>query len=146
MGTVLVVEDDRGCCLTLASLIRHSGHRARTACNAEEALGLLRNSSEPAMPDLIIVDSRATAADGLALLRALRTDPCAAHLPVIIFSACNDTDTMSQAREVGVAEYWVKTNFDFTELPRRLNRYVRSDEQPGTRCIEEQPAAAAVPD
>ena len=129
MGSVLVVEDDRGCCLSLAALIRRAGHGAKTACSAREAIGNLDLAIAGGfLPDLLIIDIEMPEMDGLTLLKKLRDQPKTQYLPVIVFTACSDPAVIFEAQQLGASEYWVKARFDFTELPRRLNRYIATNE------------------
>lgn len=68
-GHVLIVEDDEGLCDLLASEVREAGARVETASTAEEARALLEQS----VPEVIVSDLRLPGADGLELLRHVRT-------------------------------------------------------------------------
>lgn len=85
-----------------------------------------------ALPDLLIIDIEMPEMDGLTFLKTLRTKPQTQYLPVIVFTACSDPAVISEAQQLGASEYWVKARFDFTELPRRLNRYIASAEDAET--------------
>ena len=146
MGSVLVVEDDRGCCLSLAALIRRAGHGAKTACSAKEALGNLELAlAGGSLPDLLIIDIEMPEMDGLTFLKKLRDQPQTQYLPVIVFTACSDPAVISEAQQLGACEYWVKARFDFTELPRRLNRYIAAAGRTETSPLHASPRPRPVP-
>ena len=143
MGTVLVVEDDRGCCLTLAALIRRAGHRVRSCYSAHEALAeLLTTSPDATRPDLVIVDFAMPEMDGIELLRRMRADARTQHTPVIFFSAVSDERVIARATSLGASEYWVKARFDFAELPRRVNRYVPTAQEQDLATTAPAPPAS----
>jgi DNA-binding response OmpR family regulator len=60
-------------------------------------------------------------ADAIAQLRAVvRTQPDLAAVPVVMFSACQDAETVSRALESGAIDFWRKASFNFNELPERV--------------------------
>src|SRR5437764_13758096 len=60
--------------------LREHGFGADVACSAAEALSMMRGQ----LPDLVICDLQMPLMDGAEFLRALRSDPRTAEIPVII--------------------------------------------------------------
>ena len=60
------------------------------------------------LPDLILVDMLLPDIDGLAVLRALRSDPRTAHIRCVALSANATPGDLQAARAAGFADYWTK--------------------------------------
>ena len=71
-GETIIVVDDAAVSLKFAAAaLRGEGYTVRVACNAEEALMILRTM----VPDLLLVDIQLPGMNGLELTRRLRQDP-----------------------------------------------------------------------
>jgi CheY-like chemotaxis protein len=86
---VLIVDDDPGCRLLLADLLCSEPYRLLEASNGPAALEVARQE----LPDLILLDVRMPAQDGLAVLRKLKEQDRTCHIPVIMVTAlAEDSD------------------------------------------------------
>ena len=123
-GSVLIVDDDRGCGRSLAVLIRHLGHKADYVDSGGQALQYLHDRT----PDLVILDVMMPEIDGLEVLRRMREDPKTAQVPVVMFSAMADPTFRESVCRRGANDYWVKATLDFDSLESRLERYLPTDQ------------------
>jgi CheY-like chemotaxis protein len=121
MPTILVVDDHAGTRKPLVRLLQLEGYAATGACNALEALAMAQHSP----PDLILLDVMIPPMDGLTFLMRLREDPAAREIPVIVVSGLSDPQTIARAKELGVKEHLVKTQFSTQELLDAIKRYIR---------------------
>lgn len=86
---VLIVDDNAvNRRVALGALARLSGAELVQAADGLEALA--RASSE--QPDLILLDVNMPELDGPATFARLRSDPVTAHIPVVFFTACAESD------------------------------------------------------
>jgi CheY-like chemotaxis protein len=83
MATILVVEDEFGIAEVLASALTDAGHNVLTAINGRHGLERLKESQ----PELVLLDFMMPVLDGPAMVRAIRTDPEARAVPIIIMSS-----------------------------------------------------------
>jgi CheY-like chemotaxis protein len=83
MATILVVEDEFGIAEVLASALTDAGHNVLTAINGRHGLERLKESQ----PELVLLDFMMPVLDGPAMVRAMRTDPAARAVPIIIMSS-----------------------------------------------------------
>jgi CheY-like chemotaxis protein len=83
MATILVVEDEFGIAEVLASALTDAGHNVLTAINGRHGLERLKESQ----PELVLLDFMMPVLDGPAMVRAMRTDPEARAVPIIIMSS-----------------------------------------------------------
>jgi len=80
---ILVVEDDPDIARLLAMMLRNGGLAADVACDAEQAVSMLRSRRYAAMTlDLVLPGQ-----DGVSLIRQLRAQPETRELPIVVVSA-----------------------------------------------------------
>jgi signal transduction histidine kinase/DNA-binding response OmpR family regulator/ligand-binding sensor domain-containing protein len=101
--TVLVVDDHPDLRRWIA---RHLAPRYRVleAADGLEALAVVRRE----LPDLVVTDVMMPGMDGHDLVRALRADPDAGLVPIVMLSARGGTDSQVSGLERGADAYLVK--------------------------------------
>lgn len=90
-------------------------YRIRTARDGDEALALIGELH----PDVVVSDVMMPGRDGYALLRALRSEPETAGVPVLLLSARSRTRDIVAGLEAGADDYLVKP-FEPAELLARI--------------------------
>lgn len=90
-------------------------YRVRTARDGDEALALI----DELHPDVVVSDVMMPSRDGYALLRALRSEPETAGVPVLLLSARSRTRDVVAGLEAGADDYLVKP-FEPAELLARI--------------------------
>ena len=123
MSTILVVDDHADTRKPLVRLLQVEGYKAIGAANALEALAAVNHMN----PDLILLDVMIPPMDGLTFLMRLREDERQRKLPVIVVSGLSDPQTIARAKELGVKEHLVKTQFSSQELLDAVKRHVRPE-------------------
>jgi DNA-binding response OmpR family regulator len=88
---VLIVEDDQELRELLRTTLEGEGFTAEIATDGAEGLSRLRRG----VPDLVLLDLVLPRVNGLEVLMALRSDPAARRVPVIVM-----TGTQTQASEL----------------------------------------------
>ena len=131
--TVLIADDDS---LVRAALKRILFRYFRcTVLDAEsgvEAIAILGRSRV----SFAIIDIEMPKMSGVELLRAIRTSPEHAALPVAVISGCNSEAVVREVIALGVADYFVKP-LKTDKVLERLTRIVEY-------VAKEQPVASAV--
>src|SRR3954454_15322447 len=102
--------------MLLTRSLEQAGHEVRTAVNGREALALVRQDP----PDVILLDIEMPELDGIAVLEELKGDDALAHLPVIMISAIDESESVLRCIEIGAEDYLPKP-FDPVLLRARLN-------------------------
>ena len=113
---VLVVDDDRVNRMLLARSLEAEGHIVQTATNGREALEVIHR--EP--PDVVLLDIVMPELDGMSVLQELKADDALAHVPVIMISAVDESDSVLRCIETGAEDYLPKP-FDPVLLRARIN-------------------------
>jgi CheY-like chemotaxis protein len=122
MGTVLVVDDHGDTRRPMVRLLQLEGYKAIGASTALEALAATNHEN----PDLILLDVMIPPMDGLTFLMRLREDAKGREVPVIVVSGLSDPQTVARAKELGVKEHLVKTQFTPQELLEAVKRHIRT--------------------
>lgn len=92
----LVVDDDKGVCSAVGSVLTAAGHRVALASSRLEALEVVRRRPV----HFGIVDVHVCADDGLVIVGHLRT--VVQHFPVIVMSGEFTPEIVSRATRLGV--------------------------------------------
>ncbi len=80
--SLLVVDDDPSVCKLMKGQLEVCGYGVNTVGSAEAALGHLQKNRA----DLLILDLLMPEMDGIELIHAIRKDPLAARIPVVLVS------------------------------------------------------------
>jgi CheY-like chemotaxis protein len=82
---ILVVEDNDMNMQLVEFLLEEGGHRIVKATSGEEALTLTRDGQAPL--DLILMDIHLPGMDGLSVVRAIKSNPETARIPILALTA-----------------------------------------------------------
>jgi DNA-binding response OmpR family regulator len=114
---ILVVDDDRLLCRSLAYSLEHAGYRVNTVGSAEDALALARRDP----PDLVLLDIGLPGIDGLEALRRFQEQ---SRTQVIFLTARRRTLEEVIGLEMGADDYITKP-FDPDVLMARIKTALR---------------------
>jgi CheY-like chemotaxis protein len=132
MATVLVVDDDPQITKPLARLLKMEGYDVICAANAIMAMAQALHHE----PDVILLDVAMPPMDGLTFLFLLRDKPYGRTVPVIVVSGQEDENTMRRARNLGVNDYLIKSQYKTRDLLALIRQYCPA-------CAEALTATAA---
>ncbi|MBP2668406.1 MAG: phoB [Deltaproteobacteria bacterium] len=117
---VLIVEDEKEIQDLLAHYLRKEGFAPILAADGEAALSAARREK----PDLILLDILLPKADGLEVLRAVRSDADLARTPVVMLTAKGDETDRVIGLELGADDYIPKP-FSPREVVARIKAILR---------------------
>jgi CheY-like chemotaxis protein len=120
MANVLIVDDDVDGCRPLARLLEVVGHKPFFVHDGRDALSLL----DRVRPDMILLDVMMPGVDGIDVLKTIRAHPRHKDLPVVVYSALSDPDTVDRAIKSGAQHYLVKSKVDFQEIRRCIESHL----------------------
>jgi DNA-binding response OmpR family regulator len=118
--TILVVEDEKEIQDLLVHYLRKEGFAPILASDGETALSKARKEK----PDLILLDILLPKADGLEVLRAVRSDANLARTPVVMLTAKGDETDRVIGLELGADDYIPKP-FSPREVVARIKAILR---------------------
>jgi nitrogen regulation protein NR(I) len=135
MQKILIIDDDEGVCYSLARMLSSDDRRVTAVQTPEAGFEALRGED----PDLVMLDVKIPGADGLELLKQIRTER--SRQMVVIMTAHGSTETAIEAMKRGAFDYIMKpfetdvlnTVVSKALLSARLNKRVEAG-------IEDSPA------
>jgi CheY-like chemotaxis protein len=104
MALIVVVEDDPGTRMLIASVLKKEGHDVLTADNGSQGMAVIRGRR----PDLILSDVEMAPMNGFELLAAIRNDPVARGTPVILLTSLHERAHIRIGMTSGADDYLTK--------------------------------------
>jgi class 3 adenylate cyclase len=114
--TILIADDDGVSRKLLRRLLEQDGHDVRAAANGAEALEVFAQVEI----DVVLLDIVMPELDGISVLERLKATPGANHIPVIMISAIDETESVVRCIEIGADDYLPKP-FNPVLLRARIN-------------------------
>ncbi len=119
--TTILIADDEDTILNMLSLAMTSaGYNVLLAHDGVQALAQIKEHK----PDLVLLDLQMPRMDGFTVCRSVKSDVFLRHIPVIMLTAQNQTQTKVTGLEAGADDYVTKP-FDLDELLARLRTILR---------------------
>ena len=118
--TILVVEDEKEIQDLLAHYLRKEGFSPLLASDGETAILKARKEK----PDLVLLDILLPNADGLEVLRTIRSDETIGRTPVVMLTAKGDETDRVVGLELGADDYIPKP-FSPREVVARIKAILR---------------------
>jgi len=115
-ATILIADDDLVNRKLLRRLLEQDGHAVVAAANGAEALELFAEEQI----DIVLLDIIMPELDGIAVLERLKETPEGKHVPVIMISAVDETESVVRCIEAGADDYLAKP-FNPVILRARIN-------------------------
>ena len=117
---ILVVEDEKEIRDLLAHYLRKEGFSTVLAPDGETAIHRARKEK----PDLVLLDILLPKADGLEVLRTIRSDDTIGRTPVVMLTAKGDETDRVVGLELGADDYILKP-FSPREVVARIKAILR---------------------
>lgn len=127
--TILLVEDDEALRRMLSVSLGSLG-RVVTARSGDDALEQLEDMGPPS---LVVSDVMMPGMTGLELVRAMRSDPRLAHVPVVLLSAKTDARAVIDGINAG-ARHYVTKPFKTADLTEKVARLIRTNARATVRA------------
>lgn len=115
---VLIAEDDANIVESLSFVLEREGFAVRAVLDGEAALRELRADA----PDLLVLDLMLPRMNGFEVLKAVKSDPALAAVPVIVLTAKGQAQDRRMVEEIGAEGFMTKpfSNREIVERVREL--------------------------
>jgi len=120
--TVLIVEDNYDLQGFIKELLSHD-YNILLADNGEEGFHYAKSN----FPDLILSDIMMPILSGIDMCKKLQTDPLTKHIPIILLTAKNSTNSKISGLKSGAIEY-INKPFNTNELLLKIKNIILSKE------------------
>ena len=115
---ILIIEDEEIISNLLARKLSQVGYEVRVAFNGKEGMEMLCQEK----PDLILIDIVMPQKDGFETIAEIKSDQTLKDIPIIIVSNSGQPVELDKARELGVNDWLIKTDFDPQEVIQKVNK------------------------
>jgi two-component system chemotaxis response regulator CheY len=102
----LIIDDSRAMRTILSRIVSGLGFEISQAGDGKQGLAVLQ--SEPALPNLIMVDWNMPEMNGYDFVRAVRANAAYADIKVMMVTTESEIANMTKAMEAGANEYVMK--------------------------------------
>lgn len=121
MKKILLIEDEQIFLEMFGDKLRQDGFFVETASNG--VWGLKKALKEKF--DLFILDMVMPAMTGEEIIRSLKMDEKTKNVPIIVLSASVENEVEKKIKEMGVNEFFVKTQIIPSELSKKAGELIR---------------------
>ncbi|WP_035644338.1 response regulator [Flavobacterium sp. ASV13] len=126
---ILLIEDDELDTISVERSLKklEIKYILHTAYNGLEALQMLKNTENPLVPDVILLDINMPKMNGIEFLKILRTDENLKDLKVFIMTTSSESSDRITAEKLGISGYIIKPlNYtDNTKRPDSMDAFVQ---------------------
>jgi DNA-binding response OmpR family regulator len=119
---ILIVDDDEDFLQTLTVRMRTAGYKAFVAADGMQAVMMAQRHN----PDLVVLDMRMPAGDGLSVMDKLSRSTKTMNIPVIVVTAYDDDATKQQVMGLGAVNY-LRKPFEVEELLKAIGDALSED-------------------
>ncbi|KKQ95449.1 MAG: Two-component response regulator, CheY subfamily [candidate division CPR2 bacterium GW2011_GWC1_39_9] len=118
---ILLCEDSVFFAQAISTLLKTQGYEVTAAPDGEQGLKVLKEQ-----PDfnLILCDIMMPNVDGFGVIREVRMDPELRKIPFIFLTGVSDQESMDKAGELGVADYFIKSNVGLDKIIDLVKKHI----------------------
>lgn len=116
------MEDEHLIAELVQRKLQEEGYYAFVAGDGEEGLKQIREKR----PDMILLDIVLPRLNGFEVLAEIQKDEELKQIPVVIISNSGQPDEIERAKETGVRDWLVKTEFDPKEVLEKVRQQIGS--------------------
>jgi two-component system chemotaxis response regulator CheY len=120
MTRILAVDDSPSMRDMVRIALTGAGFDVTQAADGQQALDLARQSAF----DLVLSDVNMPVMDGIALIRALRSEAAYRHTPILMLTTESSVDRKREGKDAG-ATGWIVKPFDPAQLIATMHRVLR---------------------
>lgn len=118
---ILITEDDPLLVKMYKTKLESEGYEVYVGKDGQEGLEIAIKQT----PDLIILDMMLPRLSGVDFLAKLRQSATSKDIPVIVLSNLSQEDEVERAKQYGVKDYLIKTNFTPSQVIAKVKQYVK---------------------
>ena len=113
---IIIADDDPAIVESVQYILEEAGFKVETTLDGNRVQKMADSN-----PDLLILDIWMSGSDGRQICRSLKSQDKTKDIPVILFSANNETEKLS--RQAGADDFLAKP-FEITELLEKVENHI----------------------
>lgn len=117
---ILLIEDEEIMCFLLQGRLSNEGYEVMVAMDGEQGLAVMRQDK----PDLVLLDIVMPKKDGFEVMTEMRNDKSLQGIPVVIISNSGQPIELNRAKDLGAADWLIKTEFDPQEVVDKVKKQI----------------------
>ncbi len=121
MKKILLIEDEELIIKLLSKKLVSIGYDVLLAMDGQEGIEKMKQS----VPDLVLLDIVMPRMGGFEVMAEMKKDAVLAKIPVIIISNSGQPLELEKAKQLGAADWLVKTEFDPKEVADKIQKYIK---------------------
>jgi len=125
MKKLIIIEDEETLLNLLEKKLNQEGYEVDIARDGKEGLEKIRRNK----PDLILLDIVMPKMGGFEVMETLRKDEELKKIPIIIISNSGQPVELDRAKELGVVDWLIKTDFDPQEVVDKVKKQFNKELQ-----------------
>ena len=118
MKKILILEDELIISEILSKKLAREGYEVKTAENGREGMLMI----EKEIPDLVLTDVIMPEKNGFDVILEMKQSEMLKNVPIIIISNSGQPVELNRAKELGVKDCLVKTDFDPQEVLDKVKK------------------------
>lgn len=130
MNSILIVEDSPVIREPLQATLTAAGYEVRTTANGDQAIAMI----EGQQPDLLVLDINLPGADGLTVLKHVRSNNLTKDMPVLVLSGVAEKERVIAALKLRISAYLLKSRFSLKDMLSHVREILPS---PKTELVTE---------
>jgi len=121
MKKILIIEDEEILLDLIQKRLTQEGYKIYIARNGEEGLEKIKEEK----PDLILLDIVMPKMGGFEVMEIINKDKEFKDIPIIIISNSGQPVELSRAKELGIKDWLIKTDFDPSEVVSKVKKQLK---------------------
>ncbi len=118
---VLIIEDDELLLRAMYLFFHKRNYTVASATDGESGFQMAQRLK----PDIILLDLLLPKLDGFGVLKNLKADSTLKKTPVVVLSNLGDEGDLNRAKDLGVKEYFIKSNTDLADLADKIDSILK---------------------
>lgn len=115
---ILILEDEEIILDLLSDKLLGQGYEVKTARNGKEGMLMM----EKEIPDLVLTDVVMPEKNGFDVISEMKQNELLKNVPIIIISNSGQPVEIDKAKELGVSDWVIKTEFDPQEIIQKVKQ------------------------
>jgi CheY-like chemotaxis protein len=122
MRKIIIIDDDKINQDILSTAFNQKGYNVLSVFDSRQCIEEIGKYK----PDLILLDLLMPGLNGFEVLQIMKRELIIPRIPVIVLTALKEEVNIKKSLELGAIDYWLKTDYNPSQLVEKINRILES--------------------